>query len=323
MRAQPEFEHYPIEIKAPDISAFSPGNTGIPYAYTHDSGVTGPHVMINALTHGNEYCGAMAVKELLELKLRPRRGKLTLSFANYQAYQNFDPEQPDASRFVDRDFNRVWKEALLDDLSQDCVELRRAREMRPLIDSVDLLLDVHSMHERSDALLLSGALDKGISLAKKIAMPRHIIVDAGHAEGRRLRDYAGFGNPDSNKNALLVECGQHWETSAAQMARHCIYRFLHAAKCIEPDDLPALWQVAPSAEVLVIKVTDAVVADSMDFRFAEDYRGMEVFESAGAEFAQRNGVTLTTPYDDCVMVMPSLRQLRPGVTVVRLGQLIR
>jgi hypothetical protein len=29
--------------------------------------------------------------------------------------------------------------------------------------------------------------------------------------------------------------------------------------------------------------------------------------------------TVTTPYDDCVLVMPSLRQLRPGVTTVRLG----
>jgi hypothetical protein len=27
-----------------------------------------------------------------------------------------------------------------------------------------------------------------------------------------------------------------------------------------------------------------------------------------------------TPYDDCVVVMPSMRQLRPGVTVVRLGR---
>jgi hypothetical protein len=29
---------------------------------------------------------------------------------------------------------------------------------------------------------------------------------------------------------------------------------------------------------------------------------------------------IVTPYDNCVLVMPSLRQLRPGVTTVRLGR---
>jgi hypothetical protein len=32
------------------------------------------------------------------------------------------------------------------------------------------------------------------------------------------------------------------------------------------------------------------------------------------------GREIATPYDDCVLVMPSLRQLRPGVTTVRLGR---
>jgi predicted deacylase len=77
---------YPIEIDFPDIAPHAPGNTGIPYLYTFDSGVAGPHVMINALTHGNEVCGAIVVDELVRARLRPRRGKLTLSFANVAAY---------------------------------------------------------------------------------------------------------------------------------------------------------------------------------------------------------------------------------------------
>ncbi|QVN23933.1 hypothetical protein [Burkholderia pyrrocinia] len=35
-----------------------------------------------------------------------------------------------------------------------------------------------------------------------------------------------------------------------------------------------------------------------------------------------NDVPVVTPYPDCVLVMPSLRQLRPGVTVVRLSRLV-
>src|SRR5690349_18258406 len=124
---------YPIETTFPDIRPYAQGNTGIPYVFTFNSGVAGPHVMINALTHGNEVSGAIAVKDLLDLRIRPRTGKLTLSFANVEAYHSFDPAYPDASRFVDHDFNRLWSEAVLDDSARDCVELRRARQMRPVV----------------------------------------------------------------------------------------------------------------------------------------------------------------------------------------------
>jgi hypothetical protein len=39
-----------------------------------------------------------------------------------------------------------------------------------------------------------------------------------------------------------------------------------------------------------------------------------------AVIAHDDGQPITTPYDDCVLVMPSIRQLRPGVTTLRLGQ---
>jgi hypothetical protein len=70
---------YAIELDFPNITPYARGNGGIPYLWTFDSGVPGPHVMVNALTHGNEVCGAIVVKELLDLRIRPRRGRLTLS----------------------------------------------------------------------------------------------------------------------------------------------------------------------------------------------------------------------------------------------------
>lgn len=313
-------EVYPIEIAPPDLGPYAAGNTGIPYVHTFDSGKPGPHVMINALTHGNEICGAIAVAELLAHGLRPRSGKLTLAFANVAAFERFDYDQPDASRFVDQDFNRVWTAEKLDDLSLQSSELTRARAMRPVIDTVDLLLDLHSMHEKSAPLNVCGPLDKGIKLAQQLGLPEAIISDEGHPEGRRMRDYADFGNPASAKNALLVECGQHWEASAVLVARESTARFLLLAGIIAKEDLPANWQVSDSQHTYVIKVTTPVVATSMDFRFAEGYTGLEYFPEQGAVIAYNAGEPVVTPYPDCVLVMPSLRQLRPGVTVVRLGQ---
>jgi len=313
---------YPIEIAFPDIRPYAEGNTGIPFVATFDSGLRGPHVMVNSLAHGNEVCGAIAVKDLLDLGVRPRRGKLTLAFANVEAYLRFDPANPDASRFVDQDFNRVWTDAILDDLERDSSELRRARQLRPVVDTVDFLLDLHSMHERSEPLTVSGPLDKGIAMGRQLQAPRCIISDAGHPEGRRMRDYAGFGDPQSPKNALLIECGQHWETSAVAVARDTTARFLAMLGTIALGDVPADWlrRVPPATHV--VRVTDAVVASSMDFRFARNYTGLEVFPKAGTVFAWRDGEAVRTPYPNCVLVMPSLRQLQPGVTVVRLGQLV-
>lgn len=313
---------YPIEVGFPDIRAYADGNTGIPYVYTFDSGIPGPHVMINALTHGNEVCGAIAVKAMLDLGIRTRAGRLTLAFANVDAYQRFDPANPDASRFVDQDLNRVWTAALLDDVARDSSELRRARQLRPLLDTVDFLLDLHSMHERSAPLSVCGPLDKGVALARECGSPAWIISDEGHPEGRRMRDYGGFGDPDSPKNALLVECGQHWEAAGVDIARQVTARFLTLHGILETADLPAAWHPPLPAAARVVRVTEPVVAASMDFRFAADYTGLETFPETGAVIGWRDGEPVRTPYPNCVLVMPSLRQLRPGVTVVRFGQLL-
>ena len=314
-------EAYPIEVDFPDITAHAAGNTGIPYVHTFDSGVAGPHVMINALTHGNEVCGAIVVDELLRAQLRPRRGKLTLSFANVAAYARFDPAQPDQARFVDQDFNRVWTAAKLDDVAARSSELDRARAMRPVVDTVDLLLDLHSMHEKSAPLIVAGPLKKGIELATRLGTPATVICDEGHPEGRRMRDYEGFGDEASAKNALLIECGQHWEKSAVAVARDCTARFLWLAGVVDRSDLPAGWLAPLPDEMRIVRVTEPVVAQSMNFRFAGPYTGLELFERAGAVIGWSDEQPITTPYDDCVLVMPSLRQLRPGVTVVRLGRI--
>jgi predicted deacylase len=312
---------YPIEVEFPDIAAHAPGNTGVPYVHTFDSGIAGPHVMINALTHGNEVCGAIVVDELLRAQLRPRRGRLTLSFANVAAYARFDPATPDAARFVDQDFNRVWTAAKLDDLSVRSTELDRARAMRPVVDTVDWLLDLHSMHEKSAPLIVAGPLKKGVELATRLGAPDTVICDEGHPEGRRMRDYEGFGDEASANNALLIECGQHWERGAVTVARDCTARFLLVAGVVEQSDLPAGWLAPLPGEMRIVRVTEPVVARSMNFRFAGPYTGLEVFERAGTVIGWSDGQAITTPYDDCVLVMPSLRQLRPGVTVVRLGRI--
>jgi predicted deacylase len=312
---------YPIEVDFPDISKHAAGSSGIAYVHTFDSGQPGPHVMINALTHGNEVCGAIVVDALLRAGLRPRRGRLTLSFANVAAYLRFDSAQPDAARFVDQDFNRVWTAKVLDDTTRRSNELDRAREMRPVIDTVDALLDLHSMHEKSAPLIVAGPLAKGIELSLRVGAPATVMCDEGHPEGRRMRDYEGFGEAGSPKNALLVECGQHWERAAVAVARDVTARFLQVSGVVDAKDLPENWILASPQVMHVVRVTEPVVATSTDFKFADAYTGLEIIPKAGTVIGWSEGEAVRTPYDNCMLVMPSVRQLRPGVTVVRFGKI--
>ena len=159
--------HHPVELKAPDISRYAKGTDGVPYVHTFDSGKPGPHVMVNALTHGNEICGAIALETIFSLGLKPKQGKMTLGFINVGAFQRFDPAKPNASRFVDEDFNRVWGLDVLEG-SRDSVETRRARALRPVVDAADYLLDIHSMQHPTAPLMLCGPLSKGRTWARQI-----------------------------------------------------------------------------------------------------------------------------------------------------------
>ncbi|RYF68547.1 MAG: succinylglutamate desuccinylase, partial [Comamonadaceae bacterium] len=61
-----------IEVVQGDLSAYREGNIGIDYVHRFESGLPGPHVLVNALTHGNEICGMVAAKHLLDTGVRPR-----------------------------------------------------------------------------------------------------------------------------------------------------------------------------------------------------------------------------------------------------------
>ena len=310
-------ERYSIELTPPDLAPYAAGNTGIPYVTSFDSRQPGPHVLVNALTHGNEICGAIALDRLFRSELRPVAGKLTLSFANVEAYQRFDPANPTASRFVDEDFNRLWDRETLEGDRQS-TELRRGRVLRPLVASADLLLDLHSMQQATAALMLAGLRDKSLALARRVGVPGIIVRDAGHSAGRRMRDYAAFDDPASPKAALLVECGQHWEQRAAEVAIDTTWRFIAAAGILPREQAAAILSV-PAPAQRVVSVTEAVTITGDRFEFTADYRGLEVVPRAGTVIARDGGREVRTPYDECVLIMPSRRLLR-GQTAVRLGR---
>ncbi|MFZ4289032.1 succinylglutamate desuccinylase [Variovorax sp. HJSM1_2] len=313
-----------FSLNKPELAAWRAGNTGTEGVWHFDSGVAGPRVLVSALVHGNELCGAWALKELLEAGVTPACGTLTLAFCNLEAFDRFDPAKHDASRFVDEDMNRQWMPERIAEANTR--ERRRVAALQPFVQAADWLLDLHSMHEPSLPLSLSGLQPRNLALARQLRAPEYVVVDAGHKDGVRMRDFGRFGLPDEQApqtRSLLIECGFHGDPQSLVVARDQCVRFLLQAGLLSAASSAQLlpgWLQPDAPQQWALYVTGPVVAKSERFTFNQPFQGLEVIASAGTVIGDNDGEPVTTPYDNCVLVMPSTRQARAGVTVVRFAR---
>jgi hypothetical protein len=135
-----------------------------------------------------------------------------------------------------------------------------------------------------------------------------------------MRDFGGFGDPASGKNALLVECGQHWERSSERVAWQTVWRFLRRLDVVDRARAEREIEEVTAPQKL-IRVTDAVVASTAAFRFARTFTGLEVIPRQGDVIAWDGDQAVRAPYDNCVLVMPVPNNVKTGLTAVRLGRL--
>jgi succinylglutamate desuccinylase len=310
-----DIPQFPVDIAAPDISPWLAGNTGIPGFTTRDSGAPGPHVVLIALIHGNELAGAIVLDQMLRSGVQPAIGKLTFGFANHAAFARFDPGNPIASRFVEEDLNRVWDDTQLFGVRRS-LELDRAREIRPLIDTADVVLDLHSMLWPSDPLLLCGATAQGRRLALKLGTPAMVVADPGHAGGKRLIDYARFSEAACAAACILVEAGQHWEQATIAQMQATIQMLLHHT------GLKPLSGTRAPAKSRFAEVSHVVTAKTNRFVFTKPYRGGDVIRKSGTLIAHDGDAEIRSPYDDCLLIMPSHKPSH-GHTAIRLARIER
>ena len=307
------------QLRPRDISGYRSGNTGTPFVFQFDSTKPGPHAAIVALIHGNELCGAAALDTLLSHGVRPTHGKLSLIFANVRAYETFDPIRPFAARYLDEDMNRVWSAETLSGAGESR-ELARARELAPVFADVDFLLDLHSTSSPAPAMILAGQQAKGVALARATGSPAHVVTDAGHAAGPRLRDFSTFNDPNASPSALLVECGEHFSATSEDVALDVAVRFMLGTKVLGavPSGLTSSSKTPVQKH---IAVTEAVTIRSEKFGFTRKFRCFETIPKAATMIGHDGAMPIVTPYDNCILVMPATH-FTPGQTAVRLGRLM-
>ena len=302
-----------VRLPPPDVAPWRAGNTDIPGVWRFVAPHGGPNLVISCLVHGNEIAGALLATRWLREGIRPRRGTLSLAFANLAAFDRFDRGDPTASRFVDEDMNRLWAPAALGGPRRS-VELDRVRALLPVIRQADVLLDLHSMLWPSDPLFLAGTGLAARALGRALGTPPLVVGDDGHAAGLRMIDHARFAEEAS---ALLLEAGPHWQPETLDQMEVTAARLLRRLGMAEegaslpPDEAPPPGRVA--------RVTRTVTATTSAFAFLRDFRGGEVVPRRNTLIALDGEVEVRTPHDDCLLVMPSPRVMR-GHTAVRLAR---
>jgi len=304
-----------FELLPRDLAPYREGNVGIPYVHRFDSGRPGPHVLVNALTHGNEFCGMVAATHLLDAGVRPRVGTLTVSFANVEAYESFDRDKPFDSRQLVHNLNRIWSPAWLDGPEQS-PELRRARELRPVVAAADHILDLHSTSSDVQPFWVYPHYERNGRAALAVGLPSvHLVMPSGLGSGTPVIQHGRHGEADHHGVALVAECGQHFKRASGETAKRVTMRFLAHFGLVDPDDAGDV--AAPAAHARYELLRTCVIQTEA-FAFARPLIGFETF-AAGELIATDGDEEIRAPCDHCTVMMPARRAIvgREGVYLTR------
>ena len=302
-----------LEVLPRDLSAYQAGNTGIPYVHRFESGRPGPHVLVNALTHGNELCGMTAATHLLDRGIRPRVGTLTVSFANVAAYESFNRDKPFESRQLVHNLNRIWSAEQLDG-SEDSPELRRARELRPVVAAADHILDLHSTSQDVEPFWVYPDFARNAEAALAIGRPSvHLVMPDGLGSGTPVIQHGRHGIADSDAGvAMVAECGQHFRQATSDLAVQVTLDFLGHFGLIERE--PPVGRTQPQRRYRLLRT---YVVKTPEFRFTRPVKGFETF--AAGELIATDGAEEIRAPEDITILMPTREPIvgREGVYIAR------
>ncbi|MBB3118148.1 succinylglutamate desuccinylase/aspartoacylase family protein [Pseudoduganella violacea] len=278
----------------------------------------GPRLIVTGAVHGNEVCGTQAIlrvlRELDEGSLRIRNGSVTfVPIVNPLAYAK-------GQRAGERNLNR---NLFPKEPPQD-FEDRIGNWLCPLLASHDVLLDLHSFNAASQPFVMVGPRnndgplepfrheEKERALARRLGVTRFVdgwLRTYGAGVQRRLRGSSelatvlryGMGTTEymrsSGGYALTLECGQHADPQAPQVAYRAILNtlaFLGLIEATAPQPVdPAVVEALSMAEVY-----DKLHADD---RFSRSWSSFDRV-ARGEEIGRRaDGTPVLAEYDALIL----------------------
>jgi predicted deacylase len=285
----------------------------------------GPRLIVLGAVHGNETCGTRAIERVLaELDsgaLHIECGLLTLvPVANPLAYER-------GERRGERNLNRRLQPTAAAIEFED----RVANVLCPWLAAHDVLLDLHSFASPGRPFVMRGPADNAGALepfahaAAEGRLAAHLgptrIVEgwmAAYAQGaarrreRGLTDDAdpsyGIGTTEYMRAqggyGVTLECGQHADPAAADVAYHAI------RQAIALLGLAEIALALPSAEFECLRLTEVVDRQHEADRFIRPWRSFDAVH-AGEHVGERHDGTPVIAHADGHIVFPDAQAL-PG-----------
>ncbi len=302
------------------MTSDQPHNTAATYLRVHGFRALepGPRLLVLGAVHGNETCGTQAIERLLtEIDrgtLVLQRGSLSLvPVTNPLAYQR-------RQRIGERNLNRN----LYPSVQPQDYEDRIANVLCPLLAEHDVLLDLHSFHTAGEPFVMIGPMDNtGMlepfahaadeqALALRLG-PRRIVEGwletyadgvkqrlARTAPGERAQLLStdpryGVGSTEYMRTqggyGVTLECGQHDDPNAPEVAWQAIHRALSHLKMVDTPTPPA------SSGVQLLRLTKVIDKYHADDQFSRAWASHDPVRQGELIGTRHDGSPVLAPQD--------------------------
>lgn len=305
----------------------------------------GPNVVLMGGTHGDELTGPELIRRILKplglsedtpgtFDRSDIRGNLFLVFGNpvamRQNTRGTTIDKPDLNRSFTR--AELEREARVDDRE----DLRRARELAPLLTETDFLFDIHATSSPCEAFVCFGEdTPAHRELYRQIPI-RTILTDP---TAMLARDY-GFteiGTTDSIVNTrggsawsvarygkkrgvgLAYETGLETDLSVVDDVLKTVVRLLLSVGVILPSFADAIGvrpDASPSQEQRVYKLSEIVLAKHVPFVYATGMNlGWQRVRKGDLIGTYGNGVQETAPVDGMLLFQRAPHKVVPSLNL--------
>ncbi|RYX95174.1 MAG: succinylglutamate desuccinylase [Comamonadaceae bacterium] len=299
---------------------------------TYHGFAPGKRLLVCGAVHGNETCGTQAITQLMaeiDSGAMPiESGSVTfVAVTNPLAYQL-------KQRVGDRNLNRNMGTTAIPQDFED----RVANVLCPLLESHDALLDLHSFHTGGAPFVMIGPQDNAGPLepfgqaAAEMQLALHTgphrVVEGWletYARGVRRRAQAPAAGVDARAQALVtdpnygvgtteymrsrggygvtLECGQHDDPQAVQVARHAILQTLGLLGLTSRPAQPV------TVEREILTLVDVTDLEHVGDELSREWRSFDPVEAGELIGTRNTGAAVTAPTDGFV-VFPN-----PGAAV--------
>ena len=191
--------------------------------HSFNSGVAGKHLVVFGAVHGNEKCGTVAIRRVIEAleagDFQLKTGQVTfLPICNPRAFaQNVRFTERNLNRYLVPKESKVHYEDHLDE--QICTALGEA----------DVLLDLHSYQSEGGPFIFLGTSDAENEFAKCLGV-NDFVYGWGDAFGSSAdaNPNESIGTTDSVRlqggMGVTLECGHHANADAPEVGHEAILR---------------------------------------------------------------------------------------------------